>query len=126
MRHLHAVVLPLLCSTAACFVRGREAPVPAPSTTTVAAVELGCPYNKPRREDNTSGSRLRGVKLAFVVLKDGSVAPSTVRFLAAGTLDPTYVQRAKDIAVQCTYKPALSNGEPVESTVKKWFYFKVG
>lgn len=118
MRPLRLVVLPLLCSTAACAAGGHEPPTPAPETATVQAVEVGCPYAKSSRVKNT-------VTLSFVVLKNGSVAPSSIRFTPEhhDTDNQAIIQRAMDIARGCEYKPATANGEPVESTVRKRFYF---
>ncbi len=118
MRRVQLAVLPLLFATAACSLRGRERLIPAPSNGTTPAVEVGCPYAKSSQVRNT-------VTLSFVVLKNGSVAPSSIRFTPEhhDTDNQVFIQRAVDIARGCEYKPAMSNGEPVESTVRKTFYF---
>lgn len=121
MRYLHLVGLALLFPTAACFAGAHEPPAPAPAATTVPAVELGCPYVEPADPAHASYR----VTLSFLVLTDGTVAPSTVKVVQDhfDTDRQSLIKRAMQIAGGCTFNPALSGGKPVESTVTKHFYF---
>ena len=71
---------------------------------------------------------LQKVTLAFKVMPNGTVEPSSI-WVVPGHHDTTsqaYISRAMTIARRCLYRPATESGEPVASTVEARFAFSVG
>ena len=109
-------------SAAACATSVQNASRAAAGTAETRAVELGCPYTEPVDPARAPYK----VSLEFRVQDDGQVdaASITVRTSRHNTDEQAFVERAREIARGCTYEPATVDGRPVETTVRKRFYFE--
>ena len=111
--------------------RPSEEPSPVVSSGDEKPVEVGCPYSPP------VGRTMYWVTLELRVGADGSVDPASVRVVkesgnrgaesvslaTTGKGDAALVERARAIALECKFKPAMVNGVAVPANVQKTFYF---
>lgn len=104
---------------------GPEPSVPQPPSgqAVTSAQRVDCPYEEPVGDFD-----LQKVTLAFKVLPNGAVEPSSIRVVPGhhDTTSQEYISRAKAIARRCVYRPATQEGKPVASTVEVRFAFGSG
>lgn len=122
MRALRSLIGSLMCAAAACTsgMAGTAETAP-PDESGAAAVEVGCPYQEPADPARASHK----VTLDFRVRSNGAVDPASITALHHhhDTDEQDYIQRAREVARLCVYRPATVDGEPVASAVRKRFYF---
>ena len=70
---------------------------------------------------NSTGPRT-SVELRYKVNVDGKISEVRVvpNMNANGASDAT-IAAAKDLALSCVYQPAMQDGQPVATTVSRWF-----
>jgi hypothetical protein len=62
------------------------------------------------------------VELRYKVNVDGNVSEvRVVPNLNANTASDATIAAAKDLALSCVYEPAMRDGQPVATTVSRWF-----
>ena len=70
---------------------------------------------------NSTGPRT-SVELRYKVNVDGNVSEvRVVPNMNANTASDATIAAAKDLALSCVYEPAMRDGQPVATTVSRWF-----
>jgi hypothetical protein len=70
---------------------------------------------------NSTGPRT-SIELRYKVNVDGKISEvRVVPNMNANAASDATIAAAKDLALSCVYEPAMQEGQPVATTVSRWF-----